>query len=68
MEQQGHTRISFTTLRRAKQQGCVGVDIKDPSRVFINSPRTMSLSRDEAINYATAIVNAVDQLEGSTND
>ena len=63
-----NTRFNLSTLSGKKFRAKVCVDAKANNRVFVETERWTSLTREEAITFATKLVEAVDQLEGGDGE
>ena len=63
-----NARFNLSALNGKNVRAKVCVDAEANNRVFVQTERLMSLTREEAITFATKIVEAVDQLEGGNGE
>ena len=63
-----NARFNLSALNGKNVRAKVCVDAEANNRVFVQAERMMSLTREEAITFATKIVEAVDQLEGGDGE
>ena len=63
-----NARFNLSTLSGKKFRAKVCVDTNANNRVFVETERWTSLTREEAITFATKLVEAVDQLEGGDGE